>query len=66
MILAKKSYPDRGEPVTLLRHTRDVLDSARELFGVSSSTRLAKRWLAFFGLAESAWNEFQRRCLHLA
>lgn len=36
--------------VTLCQHTRDVVESAKALFGDKLPSRLSKRWLSFFGI----------------
>lgn len=55
----------RGEHrVTLLDHTRDVMDAAEALFGTASKrTRLGECWLRFFRIPEVPWAKFHGNLL---
>ncbi len=55
----------RGEHrVTLLEHTRDVMDAAEALFGdASGPTRLGECWLRFFRILEVPWAKFHDNLL---
>ncbi len=48
--------------VTLLEHTRDVVDAANALFGIEHPTRLGKRWLEFFKIPDE-WATFHRNLI---
>lgn len=56
-ILAKS--PSHGREVTLAEHAAAVRDAAENLFGARErSTRLAREWLRFFGLATDRFDHF--------
>ncbi|MGA3115401.1 MAG: CRISPR-associated helicase Cas3' [Syntrophobacteraceae bacterium] len=57
--LRDSTVPPRFEE-TLWGHTAKVIESFEVMFGspATSPTRLAKRWLAFFGLVEADTNAF--------
>ena len=48
--------------VTLLEHTRDVVDAANALFGIEHPTRLSERWLEFFKIPNE-WITFRRNLI---
>jgi CRISPR-associated endonuclease/helicase Cas3 len=55
----------RGEhPITLLKHTRDVMGAAEALFGQAEKpTRLGECWLRFFRIPEVPWAKFHGNLL---
>jgi CRISPR-associated endonuclease/helicase Cas3 len=61
-LLAKS--PRENRKITLLTHTRQVLEAAATLFGsVSQSSRLGRCWLQFFKLAPAMWPAFHANLL---
>ena len=61
--LLAKSARGAHTPVTLIGHTRDVLEAARKLFGVKEQpTTFSQSWLRFFRLNEADFEMFSR-CL---
>ncbi|MFM8275016.1 MAG: CRISPR-associated helicase Cas3' [Gemmata sp.] len=62
--LLAKSLRGNDPPVTLLKHTCDVMDAAEALFGNSQGpTRLGKCWLRFFRIPEVPWEKFHGNLL---
>jgi CRISPR-associated endonuclease/helicase Cas3 len=56
-----------GRDISLLQHTRDVMDAAEYLFGVrEKETRLAKEWLRFFRIPIDHYPAFQINLLAAA
>ncbi len=64
-LLAKSPKPRTDgtlKEVTLLEHTRDVVDAANALFGNKHPTRLGQRWLEFFKIPNE-WATFRRNLI---
>jgi CRISPR-associated endonuclease/helicase Cas3 len=61
-LLAKS--PQNGRYLTLVQHTRDVMDAAESLFGIPvSPTRLGLAWLRFFRISEDCFRLFHGNLL---
>jgi len=61
-LLAKS--PRDGREITLLAHTRHVIEAAWALFGTAPhATRLGRCWLRFFRLNEGMWPVFRANLL---
>ncbi|MDY3562203.1 CRISPR-associated helicase Cas3' [Gemmata sp. JC673] len=61
-LLAKS--PRGNTRITLLEHTRDVMNAAEALFGnAQSPTRLGTCWLRFFRIPEMSWTKFHGNLL---
>lgn len=61
-LLAKS--PLAGREITLLEHTKHVIESAQALFGTAMRpTRLGRCWLRFFNLDDEAWPVFHANLL---
>ena len=50
--------PTNGQSVTLVQHSRAVLEAARCLFGHEMPTALGRSWLTFFGVPHEQFTPF--------